>query len=631
MRYGAKSPTKRIILIVVSCLVVAALLVGGITVFNVSRTAGTTIDIQQVSMISTTYWGDQSSTYGTATSDFVQELYPDTTKAISEIFVEEGQTVKIGDTLLQYDTTKLELTVESKELEVEKKNYELQQANKELVRLQNTTPYVEPVLPPEPTPTPTPASTATLYSEITEHSKPFKGSGTTEDPYVFLCTEDCVLSKEFLMRLLGLSSLTPIPSPSPSPSAEPTDEPSPTPPSDTAEPSPTQEPSPVPTETPSPTPGPTETPDPTDEPTPDTSGPAGTDAAVSGMAWFRQLTTAPDENTEKDDPNDFELPNGPFAARFEVHEADNENLPILKGWAMDGHLISAGFLLEIAGEPEDDIETLGIDSDDPWITSIDTGGSMYTAEQLKEMIAQKKQDIRDLELAVKQAKIDLNKANLDLDNATVTSTVNGTVKTLTDLDTALASSSPFLVVSGGDGFYVTGSLNEALIGRVNVGDMISASSWETGTTYSAEIVKISDFPSEGNDYYGGSSNPNSSNYTFTAFIQDAEGLKNGMWLDIILQAGTGEEELSDKLYLSRAYIRSDDGGRYVLKVGEDKRVHKTYIQTGKTVYNEYLEIKDNSLSTEDYIAFPYGSAAIDGAKANLPEDVELGGGEEYLG
>lgn len=631
MRYGAKSPTKRIILIVVSCLVVAALLVGGITVFNVSRTAGTTIDIQQVSMISTTYWGDQSSTYGTATSDFVQELYPDTTKAISEIFVEEGQTVKIGDTLLQYDTTKLELTVESKELEVEKKNYELQQANKELVRLQNTTPYVEPVLPPEPTPTPTPASTAMLYSEITEHSKPFKGSGTTEDPYVFLCTEDCVLSKEFLMRLLGLSSLTPSPSPSPSPSAEPTDEPSPTPPSDTAEPSPTQEPSPVPTETPSPTPGPTETPDPTDEPTPDTSGPAGTDAAVSGMAWFRQLTTAPDENTEKDDPNDFELPNGPFAARFEVHEADNENLPILKGWAMDGHLISAGFLLEIAGEPEDDIETLGIDSDDPWITSIDTGGSMYTAEQLKEMIAQKKQDIRDLELAVKQAKIDLNKANLDLDNATVTSTVNGTVKTLTDLDTALASSSPFLVVSGGDGFYVTGSLNEALIGRVNVGDMISASSWETGTTYSAEIVKISDFPSEGNDYYGGSSNPNSSNYTFTAFIQDAEGLKNGMWLDIILQAGTGEEELSDKLYLSRAYIRSDDGGRYVLKVGEDKRVHKTYIQTGKTVYNEYLEIKDNSLSTEDYIAFPYGSAAIDGAKANLPEDVELGGGEEYLG
>ena len=182
----------------------------GIAVFMNARTANATIDVESVSAVSTMYWGDQSSTYGTATSDFVQELYPDTTKSISEIFVEEGQTVKIGDTLLQYDTTKLELTVESKKLEVEKKNYELQQANKDLVRLQNTPPYVEPPIPepePEPTPTPVPPSAATLYSEITEHSKPFKGTGTTEDPYVFLCTEDCVLSKEFLMRLMGLSTL----------------------------------------------------------------------------------------------------------------------------------------------------------------------------------------------------------------------------------------------------------------------------------------------------------------------------------------------------------------------------------------------------------------------------------------
>ena len=254
MRYGAKSPAKRIILISVSCLVAVALVVTGIAVFMNARTANATVDVESVSAVSTMYWGDQSSTYGTATSDFVQELYPDTTKSISEIFVEEGQTVKIGDTLLQYDTTKLELTVESKKLEVEKKNYELQQANKDLVRLQNTPPYVEPSIPepePEPTPTPVPPSEATLYSEITEHSKPFKGTGTTEDPYVFLCTEDCVLSKEFLMRLMGLSTLTPSPSPSasptPQPSETPTEEPQPTEsPTTTASPSPTASPAPTP-------------------------------------------------------------------------------------------------------------------------------------------------------------------------------------------------------------------------------------------------------------------------------------------------------------------------------------------------------------------------------------------------
>lgn len=595
MRYGARLSAKRIILIVVSCLVAVALVVTGILFAINNRTANATIDVEQVSMVSTMYWGDQSSTYGTATSDFVQELYPDTTKSISEIFVQEGQSVKIGDTLLQYDTTRLELTVEGKELEVEKQKYELEQANKELTQLQNTTPYVEPTLPPyvpEPTPTPVPESKAKLYSEITVHSKPFKGTGTTEDPYVFLCTEDCVLTKDFLMRLLGLDGLKP--TPTPEPSAEPTPEPS-------------AEPTAVPTE--EPTPEPTKTPESSPE--------------VSGMAWLRNLTTA-----EADDP-DFELSNGPFAARFEVHEKDNENLPFLKGWVMDGSRISAGFLTEISESPDDNIDMLDLDTDVPGIMPMSYADSMYTAEQLKEMIAQKKQEIKDLELSVKQAKIDLSKAELELENATVISTVNGTVKTLTDLDSALFSGTPFLVVSGGDGFYVTGTLNESLLGRIHVGDFITASSWETGMSYSAEIVKISDFPLDSNNYYyDGSSNPNTSNYAFTAFIQDAEGLQNGMWLDIILQAGAEEDIPSDTFYLSKAYIRSDDVGRYVLKMGSDKRVHKEYIQTGKTVYNEYLEIKSDNLTQNDYVAFPYGTAAIEGAKANLPEDVEIDGEED---
>ena len=607
MRSNARLSVKKIIVIVLSCLVATALVVTGIVFAINSRTANATIDVEQVSMLSTMYWGDQSSTYGTATSDFVQELYPDTSKSISEIFVQEGQSVKIGDTLLQYDTTRLELTVEGKKLEVEKQQYELDQAQKELVQLQNATPYVEPTPPPyvpEPTPTPTPESKAKLYKELTVHSKPFKGTGTTEDPFVFLCTEDCVLTKDFLMKLLGLNGLRPTPTPEPTatPTAVPTTEPTP---------APTAEPTAEPTATPTPTPSaePSVSPEPS--------------ATVSGMAWFYNLAT----DEDADDP-DFTLPNGPFSARFEVHAEDNENLPLLKGWVMDGNQVSAGFLTEVMEEPDIDVLDLNLTSE-PGITPMGNMDNMYTVEQLRDMIAQKKQEIKDRELGVKQAKVELSKAELELSNATVTATVNGTVKSLTDLDTALYSGSPFLVVSGGDGFYVNGTLNESLLGRIHVGDIISVSSWEIGMSYSAEIVKISDFPTESNDnYYDGTSNPNTSNYAFTAFIQDAEGLKNGMWLDIILQAGAEDNTPTDTYYLSKAYIRSDDVGRYVLKVGSDQRVHKEYIQTGKTVYNEYLEIKSDNLSQDDYIAFPYGTAAIEGAKANLPEDVELYGEED---
>lgn len=129
---------------VASVVIVIALIITGVTLAVNGKAANATVDVEQVSNISTQYWGDQSSTYGNATSDFVQELYPDKEKAISKIFVKEGDTVKIGDTLLQYDTTKLQLKVESKELEEKKKKYELEQAEKELTKLQNTAPYVEP-------------------------------------------------------------------------------------------------------------------------------------------------------------------------------------------------------------------------------------------------------------------------------------------------------------------------------------------------------------------------------------------------------------------------------------------------------------------------------------------------------
>ena len=208
MNLPANFPLKKVMITVVSVVIVIALIITCVTVAVNGKAANATVDVEQVSNISTQYWGDQSSTYGNATSDFVQELYPDKEKAISKIFVKEGDTVKIGDTLLQYDTTKLQLKVESKELEEKKKKYELEQAEKELTKLQNTAPYVEPVIPepePEPTPTPVPESQAELYTEITEHSKPFKGAGTEEDPYVFLCTEDAVLTKGFLLKLLGVT------------------------------------------------------------------------------------------------------------------------------------------------------------------------------------------------------------------------------------------------------------------------------------------------------------------------------------------------------------------------------------------------------------------------------------------
>ena len=192
------------------------------------------------------------------------------------------------------------------------------------------------------------------------------------------------------------------------------------------------------------------------------------------------------------------------------------------------------------------------------------------------------------------------------------STIDGVVRTLTDVDTAKASSSPFLVVSGQAQFTVTGTLSESLLGSVKVGDVISAMSYDTGMGYSATITQISDYPLEGN-YYSGSGNSNSSNYEFTAVLDGSEGLSNGMYLELTLNLA-GDTDAS-AFYLYKPYIREDEGGSYVMKVGPDNRLYKQYLSLGKSIYSgEYVEVK-GGLTQEDYIAFPYGNDVKEGVRA----------------
>ena len=185
--------------------------------------------------------------------------------------------------------------------------------------------------------------------------------------------------------------------------------------------------------------------------------------------------------------------------------------------------------------------------------------------------------------------------------------------TLTDVATATQSGQPFLVVSGQDQFLIRGSISENYLSDIHVGDSITAMSYENGMTYSATISEISTYPLDSNSgmWYGGG-NSNSSNYEFTAIADNAEGLTNGMYLEITLNIPGSAS--TDALYLYTAYLREDNGGRYVMKAGLDNRLHKQYLQLGTSIYGgQYYEVKDG-LTMNDYIAFPYGSDVREGTR-----------------
>ncbi len=244
----------------------------------------------------------------------------------------------------------------------------------------------------------------------------------------------------------------------------------------------------------------------------------------------------------------------------------------------------------------------------------------YTASELAAAIKKAEKDIKDYDLQIRKAQLELEQMQNVSGDGVVAATVDGIVKTVGDKDNPPQDGSPFLTVSGSEGLYVTGSLSELQLGEVEVGQTVYANSWESGMNFEATIQEISPYPTENNNSWG-EGNPNVSFYPYTAYIADTQGLKNGEYVDLTMTPSRSGGEANNSIYLQKAYIREEDGKSYVLVADENNRLKKQYVETGKTIYGEAIEIK-SGLNMEDRIAFPYGKTAKEGVK--VKEDASPG-------
>ena len=76
---------------------------------------------------------------------------------------------------------------------------------------------------------------------------------------------------------------------------------------------------------------------------------------------------------------------------------------------------------------------------------------------------------------------------------------------------------------------------------------------------------------------------------------------------------------ANTIYLYKAYVRTENGQSYVYKVDENNRLKQQFVKTGKTLFSQYIEIKEG-LTNEDKISFPYGKNVKNGAKVKDADD-----------
>lgn len=234
-----------------------------------------------------------------------------------------------------------------------------------------------------------------------------------------------------------------------------------------------------------------------------------------------------------------------------------------------------------------------------------------TQLEINKAILEKAQAVKEQEVNLKVAKLKLDKKLAELGDGNVYAEFDGTVKAVRDPDAAYNNSEAVVELSGGGGYYVTGTLSEMDLGSVQVGDSVSISSWMTGAACEGTIVSIDDYPTSNGSNWG-DGNRNVSYYPFKVFVTEDANLQPNDYVDIQYQKDTSAEESGSSLYLQSMFIRTDNGKSYVMARGEDGRLEQRWVQTGRDLWGSYTQIR-GGLTVDDYVAFPYGRDVVEGA------------------
>lgn len=541
--------------IITAVIALAALLTGGFFGLKAYNASQRRAKVVPVSMLTDMYYEEGQSMYGTVYDSDSQNIYLQPTSIISKIHVSEGQQVAKGDPLISFDMTSQQLTLEMKQLEVESIQNDLAKARNDLVLLQNAKPYVEPAPEPEPEPEPEPS----------------------------------------------------------------------------AEPQPTQEPA-----------------------------PGLPDAELDEQAWtvLRHM----DQNLEDacaEYPavpyhylltadgilcgsffNELKAMEEPTQAILEVREGNTHEGSLITAWLISSRYITADYSDDdcwyiLSHDPANGSGSVIIDGGSGQSGYIPAGANgqavtpsgntqpsganeydgMYTKEELAEMIRNQRQAIRDLDLKLRRAQLDLKIMKDEMSDGTIYARKDGVVRTLGDPDAPPQDGSPFMTVASGSGITIRASVSELMLDQIKIGLPVTVTSFDTGDVFAAEVRSVDVYPNS-DSMYGG--NPNASYYDFYVYSEEAPALPSYSWLQVSLGA---PESGSDRIVLENMFIRRDGAGSYVMK-DEDGKLKKQYIKTGRSFYGYATEIKEG-LSMEDAITFPYGDGGSEGTSTEMAEGREV--------
>ena len=223
-----------------------------------------------------------------------------------------------------------------------------------------------------------------------------------------------------------------------------------------------------------------------------------------------------------------------------------------------------------------------------------------------------KTDIQTEENSIEENKLDLESKNLEISkyqdqiNASmVVSKRSGVVKEINENGTdSNGNNAAFMTILQTGEYRVKGSIDEQNVWMISDGQtVIIRSRVDENQTWNGTISKIdTDNVQKSDDDSSSDSSVSATKYPFYVELPSAEGLLLGQ--HVFVELDEGQDEQKEGIWLYSNYVVQDDGGAYVWAANDKNRLEKRYVELGK--YDENLAEYEilSGLAQNDYIAWP---------------------------
>lgn len=231
---------------------------------------------------------------------------------------------------------------------------------------------------------------------------------------------------------------------------------------------------------------------------------------------------------------------------------------------------------------------------------------VYTKSDLAKAIRLKNEEIKSLNLSIQNQGLAIRRQEKAIEKCKVKAELDGIVRYNDVTDDVYGGMTPAIVIDATGIYSAVVNVDELSLEDIYIGEEVTILSYDNGNTYTGKVSKISENPSEGGGYY----DYTASAYPVTIAIDEADDLTEGMWVEVTTSDMNNIQAYNDEIVIPLALCKKENSSYYVMKQ-ENGRLKKQYISTGKIYYGSQIVVK-SGITANDFIAFPYGKDAVEG-------------------